>query len=363
LAIIAVILVIAACIAAAIAVVTTAGLVGRRKAATQIARHGRKPVAILVADPSAYCVAVSPGSKYIVVGSADLGPALTGPPPGAVSVFDAATSKRIAAVRTVIGVGAVAFTRGGHQVLVPGGSIGPFGGCLLSLPSLKPSRVDPKSPVVGFSVSFEGSLARAEWNEFGAGTTRSLGARLPVSLDRTPVAQTGGPVAISPDHKLIAASNEYYVSGYGVSAGACLIYIVDTASGSTIRRIATPQMQTDMAFVPGRSELAGISEDSGVLSVWDYLTGRVLWTSAPSDGRFQSVIVSPSGSRVLACNDSDFKVWATPTGRLLEEVACPSGYPSAGAARESPQRVAYSADGKRILVCVNAGVDIFRAPQ
>ena len=358
-----------ACVASGLVV---SALVGRRPHATAI--DGPPPTIhpapnswIDVPD-SACSVEFSPDGKLIAVGSVNLRPLYSRSNPGLsnpgyLSVFDGRTLKRLGSVQTPTGVGAIAISRDRRQALIPGGRLGPFSSYVVALPSLRITRVGDHSPIVSLSgVSFEGDIARAEWNEYAASRMAILGGTLPVSLDSSLTNPVGHTSALSTDNKLLAASDQYFVGGYGLPAGSSFIYVLDTRSGATISRIPA-DLQANMAFVPSRSELVGCSQDTGIVSAWSYSDAQPLWSSSPALGRFVSVAASPIGSQVLACSDAGFAVWDSGSGRLLEYASYPSGYPQTiGYGGEWPQRARYAPSGRQMLICRDGGVAIFRSP-
>jgi hypothetical protein len=333
----------------------------------QISRGSKIPsVGELDVPDYAYSVACSRDGRYIVVGSADLEPAgmLAGPAAGHLSSFSSRTRNLLADILTPSTVDCISLTGDAREVLIPSISFNYPAGYMFTLPNLHACRIPAGEPVIAPSIGGGDAWhARIGWTEVTDSGAKLVGTQLPRSLADATMHPNDLDVAVSPDLRLLAQANEWYVTEVGAQAGSAFIYIVDTLTGETIERIACP-LQSTIAFVPGRQEIAGCAADAGTITAWNDLTGERLWASSPNLGEFRSVTASPSGAQILACNDSGFAVFDSATGGLSELVADASGYPAQYAASPEPaQRATYTADGKYILICDKGAVRIWLAPR
>ena len=99
-----------------------------------------------------------------------------------------------------------------------------------------------------------------------------------------------------------------------------LLELIDVQTGSK-RELAMPRYRVQFCDVSSLSGLIAAGGDSHTLSVWDWESGRLVWTLNGFSRWIKAIDISPDGTRIACCADNEsIRVWDLGSMRLTHEL-------------------------------------------
>ena len=264
-------------------------------------------------------VAYSGDGQVLAAGGAD----------GDVQLWNAAGTILLATVRAHVGPAVVSFSPEGGLLATMGRSDG-----VVKLWDLKSRSVSFKRQYPGFRRQWTRLLFTPDGKTLIAGSEDNTVRLWDVesSRSRSIPAQSAGPLALSPDGKILA------ICGGGKEASRITFWNI---AGRQVKRLPLslpPEgLVQSMAFSPdGRRLVTG----SSTPVLWDLATGRLLRKFSVHTGVILGAEFSPDG-RTLASGGSDgtIRLWNPETGKLLAPLHGHTGRLTS---------IAYSPDGETL---------------
>jgi WD40 repeat protein/tRNA A-37 threonylcarbamoyl transferase component Bud32 len=270
-----------------------------------------------------------------------LGPGSGGVP--SVRVWDLSVPKEVLTLKHSGGVTRVSFSPAGTHLASGGGDMrvrvwdAATGRELFSLPG-------HIGPITGVAYSKDGKqLASAAANDqsirlWDAGSGREL---------RTFRGHTAGvnAVSFSPDGRWLAT---------GSADGTAKVWEVSRDQEALTFPIPGPPLVHGLAFHPDGKQLACCS--NGV-TLWDVTTGKQVGSFSPFNDPEGTVAFSPNGKLLAAAEtDGRGRIWDTITGKQI------ASFSRREVDLDFASQLAFSSDGKRLLVAGAKGIQVLGVP-